>query len=319
MSRTERVSKGLVVRQQEQSAQNVLPNKSVTLNKLSDEVRFGLIPVGAIIPIMSNMAGAFTPGASGTVIDGLMLCDGAAIPINQILSGNTPDLTNNRFLMGASTAGLTGGTNDSSHTHEYVHTHGLSNHQHGMQHEHITDSKLGTITLAHSHTVNSHNHSVAGHRHEFRIALGDRDYNAVGTGAAMGTLGQSGAFRYSTNQYQGGGASGSYNQTYNNAGGSSFGSVTRYVSTGDTSFQGDQATTSASPGTNSQLSNYNASHSHRTGGSIQLGGPPDITRPDTDVPDLNITDNQSTTTTGNPSINENRPNYMSCIYVIRVV
>jgi hypothetical protein len=100
---------------------------------LSDLIKSGGMPVGAVIAVMSNIAGATAIPASGTVVDGMMYCDGAAIPGGQVLSGSTPDLNGDTFLQGSSSAGSTGGSN--------------------------------TINLQHSHTVNSHTHSGPSHTH----------------------------------------------------------------------------------------------------------------------------------------------------------
>ena len=100
---------------------------TVSLEALLDEVKFGLMPVGTVFPVMTNIAGAPSAPASGVVADGLMLCDGAAIPALLTLSGSTPNLSGDAFLQGSSSAGVTGGAN--------------------------------TINLQHSHTVDSHTHS----------------------------------------------------------------------------------------------------------------------------------------------------------------
>ena len=105
MARTEEVTTGFVVRQSEQNNPFYVPDGSVDLDKLSDNVKFGLMPVGTVFAVMSNITGAFAPPATGVIADGFMRCDGAAIPGNAALSGNTPDLTGSRFLMGTSGAG----------------------------------------------------------------------------------------------------------------------------------------------------------------------------------------------------------------------
>lgn len=69
----------------------------------------GVLPIGSVVPVMSNISGSFAPPSTGQVKDGFMLADGAAIPAEQALSGNTPDITGDRFIMGAATAGTTGG------------------------------------------------------------------------------------------------------------------------------------------------------------------------------------------------------------------
>jgi hypothetical protein len=93
----------------------------------------GSVPVGGIQAIAANLSGAYSLPATGTVdANGWMLCDGSAIPGGNTLSGSTPNLTGSVFLMGSSTAGSTGGSNDIviAHTHgagSYVTTANVSN------------------------------------------------------------------------------------------------------------------------------------------------------------------------------------------------
>jgi len=109
------------------------------------------IPLGSLMPIASNLAGTYSIPATGVVsAEGWMLCDGAAIPGGNAVSGNTPDLSDERFLRGASTAGSTGGVATlnlahshtvNSHTHTGPsHTHSMQNHTHSMSHTHEAGS-----------------------------------------------------------------------------------------------------------------------------------------------------------------------------------
>lgn len=92
------------------------------------------IPVGTIVPIASNLTGAYSIPASGTVDSrGWMYCDGSAIPAGHTVSGTSPNLTDSRFIMGSTSSGSTGGVN--------------------------------TVNLQHSHTVNSHTHNIGAHTH----------------------------------------------------------------------------------------------------------------------------------------------------------
>lgn len=109
MARSVEAARGFYVRQRDQGFVDSIPTQSVGITQLKDEVRFGLMPVGTVFPIMTNISGAYAPPASGVVQDGFMVCDGAPIPPGMTLSGSVPDLTDNRFLMGATTAGITGG------------------------------------------------------------------------------------------------------------------------------------------------------------------------------------------------------------------
>jgi hypothetical protein len=97
-------------------------------------VTSGAIPAGTMIPIASNLTGAYAIPATGVVdAQGWMYCDGSAIPAGNTVSGTTPNLTDDRFLMGDTSAGTTSGAN--------------------------------TINLLHSHTVNSHTHTGPSHTH----------------------------------------------------------------------------------------------------------------------------------------------------------
>jgi hypothetical protein len=67
----------------------------------------GIVPVGAVIAVMSNLTGSLTLPASGAVsADGWIRCDGSAIPASQTLSGTTPNLTSGKFIYGTSGTGV---------------------------------------------------------------------------------------------------------------------------------------------------------------------------------------------------------------------
>jgi hypothetical protein len=80
----DRISKvgesGLTLRQREESRDVFLAPKSVSLDLLEDDIQWGLLPIGGIIAIMPGIVGSFIPGGSGQVSNGLIVCDGAAIP-----------------------------------------------------------------------------------------------------------------------------------------------------------------------------------------------------------------------------------------------
>lgn len=95
--------------------------------------RNGSVPIGAVVALAANLTGAHTVPATGTVDgQGWMYCDGAAIPAGCNLTGNTPNITGSRFLMGSTAAGTTGGaasvtlttTELPAHTHSIDHDHG---------------------------------------------------------------------------------------------------------------------------------------------------------------------------------------------------
>jgi hypothetical protein len=98
----------------------------------------GIVPLGGIIAIGDNLTGTFTVPATGVVSEGWQLCDGAAVAGGQSVSGTTPDLSDERFLVGSTTSGTTGGANAIT----------------------PTGTLSGTQSIAHTHTMD-HNHQVA--------------------------------------------------------------------------------------------------------------------------------------------------------------
>jgi len=164
MARTEQVSDGLVVKQKEQSTSTFVADKSVTAAQLSDEVSNGLIPIGAVIPVMTHLSGAFIPAATGVVSKGLMLCDGASIPAGNTLLGTTPNLSNDAYLRGSGVAGAAAGANNKtlntpqlpSHNHSIVVDADNANHGHtgtaaAANAPHAHPGTTGTANAPHGH------------------------------------------------------------------------------------------------------------------------------------------------------------------------
>jgi hypothetical protein len=254
----------------------------------------GVVPLGAIIPIAQNITGSFTIPASGLASNGYQLCDGVAVASGLVapaLTGSVPQLNDDRFLMGASTAGVTGGFNsitpagtlsgsqNMDHTHNYSHTHG-------------TDTYSNTLSLNHTHTQPAH-------RHDFRFALGDNNYSANGSGGSMGGAGQAGAYRYSSSSYSGAVTDGVTWGTTINLGTATVASVGRWYSDGDTG--------TAAPTTDANLASYNISHSHTTNSqSTATTGP------------ASVTTVNGSSFTFNGTSQENRPKYLTVRYLIRV-
>lgn len=118
------------------NAQAISSNAS-DISDLTSLIGIG-VPLGGIIGVATDLPGTFN-AASGDVLNGYMLCDGTNIPGGNAVSGATPDLTDNRFLMGSTTSGNVGGNSGN------------------------------TINLSHSHVVNSHNHDMAHvHQHTYQ-------------------------------------------------------------------------------------------------------------------------------------------------------
>ena len=136
------------------------PNTTVTVKLITGNLSAGLtavalgpdrtnpsemigVPVGAIMPWVPGYFGdgsngsytnvlpsANTAAAGNTYLNplGYYVCNGAALndsgsPIFNGASRYLPNLTDDRFLMGATTAGGTGGSSTMAHTHGYAHTH----------------------------------------------------------------------------------------------------------------------------------------------------------------------------------------------------
>ena len=127
-------------------ADAVNDNEAVSKSQLDNST-----PLGVIVAIASNLSGTYPIPGSGVVDSkGWMYCDGSAIPSGKSVSGNVPNLTDGRFLRGATSSGGTGGaesfvlsdSNLPSHTHTIDHNHGSVN----------------TSSYSHSHTAN-HNHT----------------------------------------------------------------------------------------------------------------------------------------------------------------
>ena len=71
----------------------------------------GMVPVGAVLPVVTALTGSHTIPNTGTVdADGRQYCDGAVIPSSQTLSGTTPNLTDGRFLRGFTSSSGCGGS-----------------------------------------------------------------------------------------------------------------------------------------------------------------------------------------------------------------
>lgn len=94
-------------------------------------VGFGIVPLGAMIPIATNITGSHSMPSTGVMdASGWQLADGASIDGSATLTGTTPDLSDNRFIMGASSSGTAAGTNDFVLTISNIpgHTHGAGSY-----------------------------------------------------------------------------------------------------------------------------------------------------------------------------------------------
>jgi len=77
-----------------------------------------------------------------------MYCDGSAIPAGNTLSGNTPNLTDDRFLMGSTTAGTSSAANNSI----TLSVAQLPSHDHGAG-TYATNTGTSVASSSHTHTT----------------------------------------------------------------------------------------------------------------------------------------------------------------------
>jgi hypothetical protein len=124
---------------------------------------YGRIPLGSVIPVIgvfssSGNGGIFTSASlpiSGNITDdGFQRCDGAIINnVNSVFNGRyTPDISDNRFIQGATSAGSISndtGVNNGNNTVTLT-TNEMPSHQHG--------TNVSNTNLSHAHTYH-HGHS----------------------------------------------------------------------------------------------------------------------------------------------------------------
>ena len=130
---------------------------------------YGVVPVGGIVPVQSQLSGAYSlPGSGAVSSEGWMLCDGASIPGSQTLSGNTPNLSDGRFLQGNSHANSGGtGTNNTI----TLAVGNLPAHSHT-----VTTSSQSSSTTGNASSANSGNFS-ANHYHNSGSNTGNHSHN----------------------------------------------------------------------------------------------------------------------------------------------
>ena len=127
---------------------------SVDSSQLPDSQRHGLVPLGAVIPVMSSTAGAYLhPGGASVRDRGLQRCNGEAIiggPLNGQL---VPQLTDQRFLRGSTSSGNLGGSNTKSVPITILPSHGHSASTGGanMPHGHVGSPNGTSVGGSHVH------------------------------------------------------------------------------------------------------------------------------------------------------------------------
>lgn len=175
----------------------------------------GLLPAGAIVAYnpgyytdASN--GSFTVAgpAGNTVADinsylngqGWYVCDGAAVneaasPIWNAASRHLPNLSDDRFLRGATAAGTTGGSNTTNIDHDHqvtsnvtVNSHTLTtaqipSHTHSINHDHGA-ANTGNQSANHTH---NHLNAGSGYNGPDVNALAFRSVNIIGSNVTSST------------------------------------------------------------------------------------------------------------------------------------
>lgn len=131
----------------------------------------GAVPLGGVVAVAASLTGSHTmPGSGAVDDDGWMLCDGSSIPGSQTLSGTLPDLTDGRFIRGATTSGQGGSETFSvAEANLPAHDHGgasgttcnMSTGNHSADHTHSIST--GGQSNQHCHTsthAGNHNHAI---------------------------------------------------------------------------------------------------------------------------------------------------------------
>ena len=197
-----------------------------------------MVPVGTIVPYMG---GYFANGANGDFVSvwgndaaalnarfnaaGWYVCNGAMLklpgsPFFDGVNRYLPNLTDDRFIMGAVRAGLIGGNNAMAHTHTIAHTHTMA-HTHTIAHVHATSNH--TLTAS---QIPSHNHAHEGWAHADGTTYG----HSTGGSHAFANISWAGSYIGGSGAHNHGNTGGS-NKT--NSGGASNG-TTSAASNADT-------------------------------------------------------------------------------------
>lgn len=287
----------------------------------------GAVPIGAIVPYLGGyftdganggftmvMAAANTVAAVNTLLnpDGFYVCDGAALnhassPIWNATSRYLPKLTDDRFIMGDTLAGGTGGKNANSHTHgvgTYAtggaggHSHGVGTYAIGNESSH-THSVTSNVTVA-AHGITQPAFTGPSHRHTGPNHLHSTNLPSKTSGAPSHT-------DVICNEWPGiTVASFDHTHSHDHAAQNS-----NYAGTGYTNYSGTGActrTTSValsnnhSVGNNAVTSGGGSAHNHGLSGSSQS---------------VAAHNHGFSGSSAAPSDTENRPKFLSCFYLVR--
>lgn len=250
---------------------------------------FGAIPIGAVIPIFTNLPGSFSIPGSGSVSNGFMRCDGSLVPAGQSITVGTtlPDLTSSVFINGSTLASNTyAGANSITPT-------GTINSQ----------TATGTQDLSHSHGLGSHTHTYSHIHQMFRV---DASYDGLGGINSQKYASYASASNAFANSID--------TDVFNSSGGAGWGGFT-----GGSPYNNGLPITSGPPSSSvNDVARYYTSNA-RDGS----GNPTTTTSGPTGTSDsTSLTVNFSNATISAASFTgvafDNRPKYLQAQYVIRV-
>lgn len=145
----------------------------------------GIIPVGAVIGLASNLVGVSLP-TSFLELNGQTIND-ATSPMDGV---TLPNVSNSLFLMGSSTAGTTGGAATYTLTEANV-----ASHSHVIDHSHANTFALGGgVTTASS----THTHNIA-HTHQYAVrdSSPNHDYSLTSADSSTTSITSSNTDLYS--------------------------------------------------------------------------------------------------------------------------
>lgn len=154
-----------------------LETGSVYQNKLVPLMNgAGIVPIGGIIAIMPHLSGAYDTAATAAAgLDGWVRCNGQVISDSQSpMNGVTvPNINNSVFLEGHTTSGTGGGANSVTLTEAQIpsHDHGMA-HSHDIGHGHTHGLSVSAASITHTHSTPSHVHSSGSYNAAIAHSLG---------------------------------------------------------------------------------------------------------------------------------------------------
>lgn len=260
-------------------------------------------PVGTILAWMcggftgaNNTGNLSTTLSDNTIADtnaylvdfGFKVCDGTIISEGPLDTLYTPNLSDDRFLMGdnqigtGTAASAIGGSNDyMAHTHDFTQPSGHSDHS-------VTDPGNHTFTQPSAHGITQPNYSTSNHNHQIAVKTPSvvTMYNIAGTGATA------------TSHVQ-------HDDGYDS-------SYTRYLTGNNTATLYTKSISIGSNRTSNLLVDGQAASVSHTGGSVSAHS-------GSDVDSHSAHSGGAVTTVVESRTGENRPKYISFFYIMRII